>query len=77
MQEYLNSTDVERLCQAIIVQAAKDYRGALLKLKKYPSRQDIMDIKQEVEVFFRSGWYEQLTDVDGEYLIRKLQEEVK
>lgn len=30
-----------------------------------------------MEKFFRSQWYEMLTKVDGEYLIRRLQEEVR
>ncbi len=32
--------------------------------------------KEEVERFFRSQWYSALTSVDGEMLIRSLQEEV-
>jgi hypothetical protein len=31
--------------------------------------------KEEVEVFFYSEWYKQLTSVDPEYLINKLKEE--
>ena len=31
----------------------------------------------EMEKFFRSGWYSILTDVDGEYLIRRLQDEIR
>ena len=31
----------------------------------------------EIERFFRSGWYSQLTSVDGEYLIKRLQEEIR
>ena len=31
----------------------------------------------EIEKFFRSGWYSILTDVDGEYLIRRLQDEIR
>lgn len=33
--------------------------------------------KDEIERFFRSQWYQALTAVDGEMLIRKLNEEVK
>ena len=31
----------------------------------------------EIERFFRSGWYSQLTSVDGDYLIKRLQDEVR
>jgi len=34
-------------------------------------------IKEEVERFFDSEWYKQLTSVDSEYLISKLKEEVE
>jgi len=33
-------------------------------------------MKDEVERFFRSAWYRELTSVDGEFLISKLQAEV-
>ena len=59
----------EELANAIVIQAAKDYRAALKKLKKYPRDADC-------ESFFRSSWYSTLTSVDGELLMRKLQMEV-
>ena len=31
----------------------------------------------QIEKFFRSPWYQQLTSVDGEFLIRKLQDEIR
>lgn len=34
-------------------------------------------MKAEVERFFRSAWYRELTSVDGEFLILKLQAEVE
>lgn len=33
--------------------------------------------KRALEKFFRSSWYQQLTSVDGEFLIRKLQNEIR
>ena len=66
----------ESLANAIILQAAKDYRNALKRLKKYPHREIDLYMKQEVEQFFRSDWYSCLTTVDPEILIRKLNEEV-
>ena len=56
----------EELANAIILQAVKDYRLT----------DDEREL-QEIERFFRSGWYSQLTSVDGEYLIKRLQDEVR
>lgn len=55
----------------------KDYRDALKKLKKWPRNEAAQIMKAEVERFFRSAWYRELTSVDGEYLISKLQAEVE
>ncbi len=66
----------ERLANAIILQAAKDYRLALKKLNKHPQSSKALYIKKEVEQFFRSDWYASLTTVDPEMIICKLNEEV-
>lgn len=58
------------LCVAIINQAATDYRKVL---KKGDQGQVT---KYEIESFFRSTYYKSLTNVDGEWLLRKLQEEI-
>lgn len=67
----------EKLAAAIVRQAATDYRVALRKIKAHPKNRDAMDAALRIEGFFRSGWYSELTSVDGEYLIRKLREEVR
>ena len=66
----------ERLANAIILQAVKDYRNALKRLKKHPENEDDLYTKHEVERFFRSDWYKLLTTVAPEMLILKLNEEV-
>ena len=66
----------EKLANALILQAVKDYRGALKILKKRPESISAKSTRDEVERFFRSGWYQVLTEVDGEMLIRRLLEEV-
>jgi len=65
----------QELANAIIILAAKDYRSALRRLKKDGENRAAEDELRSIERFFRSPWYEMLTDVDGEYLIRKLREE--
>ncbi|ECC0657005.1 hypothetical protein HCZ39_11790 [Listeria monocytogenes] len=64
------------LANAIILMAVKDYRDALKKLMKRPRYGPAQDMKNEVERFFRSDWYRELTSVDGNVLIKKLQAEV-
>ncbi|MCC8066830.1 MAG: hypothetical protein LIO94_06985 [Clostridiales bacterium] len=66
----------EKLANAIILQAVKDYRMALQILKRCPNNVDALADIREIERFFRSRWYDELTSVDGEMLIRKLNEEV-
>ncbi len=65
----------EKLANAIIMQAVKDYRAAKKKLKKRPTNKDAELMVIDTEKFFRSDWFTALTDVDGEVLLRKLQEE--
>lgn len=67
---------IERLANAIVIQAVKDYRAALRALKKSPSSYSARSQKEVLEKFFRSEWYLTLTKVDGEMLIEKLREEV-
>lgn len=65
----------ENIANAIILLAVKDYRQALKLLSKNPHSRSAMAAVNEMERFFRSDWYETLTSVDGEMLIRKLREE--
>lgn len=75
--------DVEReyvpwldLANAIVEQAAKDYTAALKKLKRYPGNDKHRAAVSEQERFFRSLWCGELTDIDGERLMRMLKKEV-
>lgn len=74
--KYLAEDPYERLANAIILQAASDYRRNLKKLKKNPQNRDVMNEALQMEKFFRSPWYQVLTTVDGEFLIQKLREEI-
>ena len=67
----------ERLANAIILQAVTDYRSVLKKIRRNPKNKDSVDEALRIERFFRSDWYSQLNSVDGEYLIRRLRDEVK
>lgn len=57
------------LANAIIVQAAKDYRKALRQLRRNPRYETAKNEKNEVERFFHSEWFHYLTNVDPDYLL--------
>ncbi len=50
-------TNYENLANAIILQAAKDYRMALKCLKANPKNRTALADKDEIERFFRSQWF--------------------
>ena len=68
--------DWEDLANAIILQAVKDYRKARRLIRKKPDHQMARKIIREAERFLKSRWFAQLTDIDGEMLLKKLKEEV-
>jgi hypothetical protein len=63
----------KNLANAIIIQAATDYRKALCQLKRNPKYEPAQITKRECERFFHSEWFRFLTDADPEYLIKHLQ----
>ena len=65
----------KNLATAIILQAVKDYREARKKHKKRPKNEDAKLMIADYEAFFCSDWFAALTNIDGETLLRKLQEE--
>ena len=67
----------EELANAIILQACKDYKSAYRRyLRRYGNPDRLDPDLAELEHFFRSDWYKTLTDVDGEYLMKRMREEV-
>ena len=66
----------EVLANAIIEQAAKDYRWARTVLRKAAENVAAAAMRSETERFFRSAWFGQLTRIDGEWLLEKLEGEV-
>ncbi len=65
----------EKLANAIIIQASKDYMTNLRKKKRNPGSASAEHDIKECERFFRSDWYQVLTSVDGEYLMDRLRKE--
>ena len=68
-----NKEGFENLANAIILQVVKDYRKALSGCKV--EKRDSKSVIAECERFFRSEWFRELTDVDGEYLITNIRKE--
>lgn len=65
----------QSLANAIVICAAKDYRRALRRIRRKPNNKAAQAEISDIECFFRSDWYQMLTEVDGEVLIRRLREE--
>ena len=66
----------EKLAQAIILQAVEDYRKCRRLVRRKPGQVDAQKMIREVEYFFRSDWYKQLSDTDGNQIIELLRREV-
>jgi len=67
----------QNLANAIVLLAVNDYRKALKRLSLYPKYRTVQYQKRQIEQFFLSEYYKLLTSVDGERLIRKLNEDVE
>lgn len=65
----------ENLANAIVVQAANDYRKALHDLKKNSKYEPALFMKRDCERFFRSAWFAVLTNLNGETLMDSLKKE--
>ena len=76
MQNRTDGDRYENLANAVVSVAARDYLAALKKLKRKPTNKDAMQDAMDLERFFHSAWYAQLTSVDPDYLIRRLRNEV-
>lgn len=74
-------TDVDpyvALANGIILQACKDYRKYYrLHLRTYRIGDKPNEKLLAVEKFFRSEWYKSLTSVDGEYVMKRIREDVQ
>ncbi len=66
----------QALANAIVIQAAKDYKTVIRFLKKHPRDKTKMKLKEEIERFFRSSWCEMLTNAEPEYLMRSIRKKV-
>ena len=65
----------QMLANAIIIQAADDYRVSLRRLKLNRMSREFLQMKEDCEKFFQSQWFEQLTSVDGKTIMKRIQKE--
>lgn len=65
------------LANAIVEQAADDYLDLIAGFAKTVDKKDRKAQISSLRKFFLSDWYNFLTDVDGEYLVKKLEEKAE
>lgn len=63
------------MTESLVLLAAEDYRKALKKLLKKPDDTKARETKEEIEDFFRHGWFRKAYHIEPDYMIRKLKEE--
>ena len=73
----LSEDPYEALGNAIILQAVKDYRVALKRIKHNPKNKIAIDEALTIEKFFRGPLFGVITNVNPEFLIGKLQDEIR
>jgi len=75
--QYTNDREAwKRLASAIVVRAAEDYVLALRAVKRCREDKCSMQDALSLERFFHSQWYDMLTDMDGDYLIKRMRQAV-
>ena len=62
----------QKLANAIILQAVKDFRPAYRRLKKQPNDRLAQDTVREITQFFCSDYFRALTDLDGPALLNRI-----
>ena len=68
-------SEYKALANAIIEQAARDFRVARKKLARDPHNQSAHRTVRDIEAFFRSDWFGLLTTLAGKHLLNMLKEE--
>ena len=66
----------EALAYAIILQAVEDYRKCRRLVRRKPNQFEAQKMIREIERFFRSKWFMQLTGADGNVILEQLKKEV-
>lgn len=62
----------QKLANAIILQAVKDFKPAYRRLKRFPNDRIAQDTVREITQFFCSDYFCALTDLDGPALLNRI-----
>ena len=66
----------QKMANAIVEQAVKDYRMEQARIKANPQNSDYTKAEAwKLERFFRSDWFEVLTDMAGRLILSRLKKE--
>ena len=66
----------QALANAIVVQAARDFRPAYRRLKNHPNDKLAQDTVREITQFFCSDYFCALTDLDGPALLQRIMKDI-
>ena len=66
----------QALADAIILQAADDYRRLTRRLTTHPDELDKVSEKRRIERFLCSPWFGVLSELDGRRLLRDLKADI-
>ncbi len=66
----------EKLANAVVLQAVRDYRDAVKKLSRGKKNEAAESTKQECERFFKSQHFNVFTALDGRAILSQLEKEV-
>ena len=72
----INYDGALNLAEAIVVQAARDYCIVLNQLKFNKDDESAECEKDKIERFFHSSWYNLLTNVNADYILKRIQQNV-
>ena len=67
----------QALGNAVVLQAVKDYRDAVKKLSRGKKNSSAETTKAECERFFKSGYFNIFTELDGVALLSQLEKEAE
>lgn len=77
IREDVSYDPYEEIANAIVIQACNDYKKAYKQsLRRSGIVGEADEELAELEAFFRSDWYKKLTDVDGDYLMERIRNDV-
>ncbi len=72
----MHDENYQKLANAIILQAVKDFRPAYRRLKRFPNDSAAQSTVREITKFFCSDYFCVLTDLDGPALLQRIMREM-